>query len=264
MNIKEIANNLNILLDLDREIVGIKVLKSLEEYNQYEGRQLVSPISYCVAVKSATLGHCLKINSTTSGCFGGNRALGFSSPGEDYFSGVRGCGLGLYKDEKVAAKVAHELENLTTDTYGAIIKPLMAFENMPDVILIVSNTREAMRVLQAYTYEYGLTKGFKLSGNQAVCVEATSFPMNTKELNISMFCSGTRHKAHWGSDEVIIGVPIEKAEGLINGLKGTVNAIEYNDRKNEIQKGLESINSLDFEIDYSKTYFSTWRKQDAE
>lgn len=264
MNVKEIANNLNILLDTDREIVGIKVVKTIEEYNQYDGIELVSPISYCVAVKSATLGHGIKITKSTSGCSGGSRSLGFISPGEEFFSGKSGCGLGLYKDEEVAAQVAHEVENLSSDSYGIIIKPLINFERMPDVILIVSNTREAMRVLQGYTFENGLTKGFRLSGNQAVCVEATSYPIKTNELNISMFCSGTRHKAFWGSDEIIIGVPIQKAESLIKGLKGTVNAIEYNDRKREIQQGLNSIDSLDFEMDYSKTYFSTWRKQDAE
>lgn len=128
MSIKEIANNLRILLDLNREIVGVKVVKTVEEYNQYEGKELVSPISYCVAVKSATLGHAIKINRATSGCVGGSR-----------------------------------------------------------------------------------------------------------ELNISMFCSGTRHKAGWGSDEVIIGVPIEKTESLIKGLKGTVNAIEYNDRNKKFK-----------------------------
>lgn len=264
MNIKEMVNNLRILLDLDRAIVGVKIVKTIEEYNQYEGSELVSPISYCVAVKSATLGHAIKITSATSGCNGGNRALGFVPSGEEFFSGKSGCRLGLYMDEKVAAQVAHEIENLSPDSYGIIIKPLKNFENIPDVILIVSNTREAMRILQGYTYENGLTKGFKLSGNQAVCVEATSFPIITKELNISMFCAGTRHKAGWGVNELIIGVPIEKTKSLINGLKGTVNAIEYNDRKKEIEEGLKNIDSLDFEIDYSKTYFSTWRNQDGK
>lgn len=264
MNFNKIASNLEILLDLDRELVGVKVVKTIEEYNQYEGKDIVSPISYCVAVKSASLGHAIKITRDTSGCGGGSRSLGFISPDEEFFTGKSGCGLGLYKDEEVAAKVAHEVENLSSDTYGVIIKPLIKFEEKPDVILIVSNTREAMRVLQGYTYENGLTKGFKLSGNQAVCVEATSFPMNTKELNISMFCSGTRHKAHWGTDEVIIGLPIEKAESLVRGLKGTVNAIEYNDRKEKIQEGLKDNDSLDFDIDYSKTYFSTWENQNAK
>jgi len=121
MNIKEMANNLNILLDTDREIVGVKVVKTIEEYNQYDGIELVSPISYCVAVKSATLGHGIKITKSTSGCSGGSRSLGFISPGEEFFLGKSGCGLGLYRDEEVAAQVAHEVENLSSDSYGIII-----------------------------------------------------------------------------------------------------------------------------------------------
>jgi hypothetical protein len=86
--------------------------------------------------------------------------------------------------------------------------------------------------------------------------------MFTKELNVSMFCSGTRFQAGWKDTEVISGIPIEKAEGVVNGLAGTVNAIEMDERKREIEEALKASGDLDFVIDYGKTYFKTWKKEE--
>lgn len=261
MNVREIAERLEILLELGRKPVGVKLVYNEKEYSQYKGRELIRPLSYCVAVKSASCGHGIKMTRKTGGCFGGNRALGLSECNSEFKDGTGGHRLGLYASPEIAAGVARSVPICTPDTYGIIIKPLWEFERKPDVILVVSNTREAMRILQGYTYSCGLSKGFNLSGNQAVCVEATVTPMFTKELNISMFCSGTRDKACWKDSEVITGIPIEKAEKTMRGLLETVNAIELDERKREIEKGLKDLGDLEIEIDYGKTYFKTWKKE---
>lgn len=259
MSIQEIAGKLEIFLKLDRKPVGVKLVRSEEEFHKYEGRELSRPMAYCVAVKSASCGHNIKLTRRTGGCAGSNRALGLAECSHLFRQGISGYHLGLYETPEVAAKVAASIPMCADDTYGIIIKPLEQFEIAPDVILIISNTREAMRILQGYTYIYGLTKGLNLSGNQAVCVEATVTPMTTGEMNVSMFCSGTRFHAGWKDTEVISGIPFEKAEGLVRGLKGTVNAIEMNERKREIEEALKASGDLDFEIDYEKTYFKTWK-----
>ncbi len=262
MDIRKLTNELNILLNLERCIVGVKLVHSKEEYEKYSGKELILPMSYCVAVKCATLGHSIKLTRDTGGCFGSNRALGLVECNPEFKSGESGCRLGLYETPQVAASVANTVPICENNTYGVIVKPLELFEDLPDVVLIISDTREAMRILQGYTYVYGLTKGLCMSGNQAVCVEATLFPIFTKELNLSMFCSGTRYKANWKPSEVISGIPIEKLEGLVKGLIGTINPIEMNDRKKEIEKGFRALGCLDFEIDYEKTYFKTWKNKE--
>lgn len=258
MNINRIAKELKALLKIDREVVGVKLVYSKENYYKYSGEELNKPLSYCVAVKSASLGHSIKLNKKTGGCLGGNRALGLSEINDNFKSGKNGYDLGLYKNREISKSVANEIPKLENDTYGIIIKPLQFFEAPPDVVLIISNTREAMRILQGYTCTYGLLKDISMSGNQAVCVEATLHPIKTNEMNISMFCSGTRYKCGWKESEVISGISISKIEGLIEGLKYTVNAIEMNDRKKEIEKDLKKLESLDFEVDYEKTYFKKW------
>lgn len=258
MNFVKIAEELKVLLKINKEIVGVKLVANKEEYNRYSGKELTKPLPYCVAVKSATLGNSIKLNKKTGGCLGGNRALKLSYSDNKFKTGESGFNLGLYKNLDIAKGVANEIAELNTETYGVIIKPLQLFEDIPDVVLIISNTREAMRILQGYTYNYGLLKNISMSGNQAVCVESTVQPIQTKQMNISMFCSGTRFKCDWGESEVVSGIHISKIEGLVEGLKGTVNAIELNDRKKEIEQGLKNIESLDFEVDYEKTYFKKW------
>ncbi len=261
MDIREIAERLHILLDLERGAVGVKLVYGEEEYRQYKGRELARPLSYCVAVKCASCGHSIKMTRKMGGCFGGNRALGLSECNPEFKDGSGGYSLGLYESPRIAARVAGSVPICSSDTYGIIIKPLLEFEKEPDVVLLISNTREAMRILQGYTYTFGLSKGLQMSGNQAVCVEATVTPMFTKELNMSMFCSGTRYKACWKDSEVITGIPIEKAEGVVKGLFGTVNAIELDGRKREIEKGLMKLGDTALEINYGQTYFKTWKKE---
>lgn len=258
MDSRELARKLEILVKTDRVIVGVKLVYDKKEYDSYEGIELVAPMSYCVAVKCATLGHSIKLTRQTGGCPASNRALGLRACEDTFLTGENGYRLGLFNSQETAACVAGSLPICVDETYGVIVKPLAKFESDPDVILIVSNPREAMRVAQGYTYTYGLTQSLNISGNQAVCVESTVTPLIRKELNISMLCSGTRYKASWKDTEVMCGIPIEKAEGTVNGLIGTINPIEMNDRKKEIEEALSKEGYLDIEIDYEKTYFKKW------
>ena len=255
MNAQMIAEKLNILLDLDHPPVGVRFLYSKEEFDRCEGILPKKPLMYCRAVRAACSGHRIRLSREKGGCRGSNRALGLTEPDDSYWTGESGCGLGLYKDKETAACVAGENPILPPVTYGLLIQPLSFFTCDPDVVILVANSRETMRILQGYTYEYGLCHGFNMSGNQAVCVEATVTPALRQELNVSMLCSGTRHHARWKTDQIMTGVPAAKAEGLVSGLIGTVNAIEYDGRKTEIEDAFRANGYEDIGVIYGKTYF---------
>ena len=243
------------LLELERHIVGVKLAKSKEELAGYDAVQVVSPISYCVAVKSATLGHSVKFDRTTTGCGGSTRALGLTEPTEGYYDGSEGCKLGLYSDSSVAAGVSKEMKICSADTYGVIVKPIEAFEDKPDVVLIVTNSKNAMRIIQGYTYFYGMQNKFTMTGNQALCVEGTAVPIVTGEINVSMFCSGTRFLAGWKDTEVAVGIPIDRFEKTIEGIRLTVNAVEPDERKTVIRKKLAPLGYKEDEIIMGDTYY---------
>lgn len=255
------VNKAYAVLELDRKIVGVKFVKSKEEFNLYSSTELKKPLSYCVAVKSAMTGKCIKFKKDTSGCGGSTVALGLDSPSEDFFNGKNGCKLGLYSNEAIAAKVAKEVYILPNETYGVVIQPLEMFDKKPDIAIIVCNTKNMMRIVQGYSYYFGLNPNFRMSGNQAICIECSATPIITNDINISLLCSGTRYLAKWKEDEVAIGIPIDKFSTIVEGVLQTVNSVELDDRKKAIEENLLNIGKHDFEIVYGKTYYTELEKE---
>ncbi|AET67436.1 hypothetical protein Desor_1800 [Desulfosporosinus orientis DSM 765] len=243
------------VLDLDRQIVGIKIVKSKAEFEQAQAKELTYPLAYCVAVKLATNGKALKMTKEFSGCRGSTRALGLTPSPESFYNGQDGCALGLYESSELAASVARQMKYCPPDTYGVIIKPLEQFESDPDVVLMVGDSYQIMRVIQGYSYVYGLQPNFNMLGNQAVCVECTSYPLMTNQINVSLFCSGTRFLAKWRHTEVAVGIPYEKFGKVIEGVRLTVNAVEMNERKKVIQAKLAKLGYDGSEIRFNYTYY---------
>ncbi|TCO74445.1 DUF169 domain-containing protein [Marinisporobacter balticus] len=243
------------VLDLDRQIVGIKIVKSKSEFEQAQAKELTYPLAYCVAVKHAMKGIAVKMTRKLSGCGGSTRALGLIPPTESFYNGQDGCDLGLYQSPKLAASVARQMKYCPPDTYGVIIKPLEQFDTDPDVVLMVGDSYQIMRVIQGYSYIYGMQPNFNMLGNQAICVECTSYPLRTNQINVSLFCSGTRFLAKWRHTEVAVGIPFEKFEKVIEGVRLTVNAVEMNERKQVIQAKLAKLGYDGSEIRFNHTYY---------
>ncbi len=258
---QQISFELESLLVLTRGVVGVKMLTSQSLTRNYSGVIPKKPLSYCNAVKGASLGKEIILTKETSGCPGSSRALGFVDARQEYFEGKSGFSLGLFKDVQVASKVAMQTPIFKHDMQAIVIKPLSKFESEPDVVMVFSNSREMMRLVQGYTFQFGLNGNFNISGNQALCVEATMTPFAKKDLNISLLCSGTRYKAKWGENELVAGFPFEMSKDIVDGLKGTVNAVEQDERKKEIEDRLAKENLLDFEIEYGKTYYENKTKK---
>lgn len=252
------------LLTLERKIVGVKLVYSKEEFDSFDAVEAVAPIPYCVAVKSASLGHAIKFTEKTSGCRGSSRALGLTAPAKSFYDGSDGCRLGLYKNEKISSGVAEKMMLCRPKAYGVIVKPLETFESSPDVVLIITDTRNCMRMIQGYTYMYGMQDKFCMTGNQAVCVEGTAVPFCTGAMNVSMFCSGTRFLAKWKDYELVAGIPFEKFSYTVEGVRLTVNAVEPDDRKEIIADGLEDLGYPRDEILFGDTYYLRLEREKRE
>jgi uncharacterized protein (DUF169 family) len=254
------------IIDTKRKIVGVKLLATEEEYNFYKIEPLKNPLSYCVAVKSASLGHRIKFNAETSGCGGSSRVLGLAKPSSTYYDGTDCFNLGLYKDKELAKQCASQIVVLDRSTYGVVIQPIEYFsESMaPDVVLIICNPRECMRIMQGYSYHYGVTKSISMSGNQGICSELTAYPLKNNTINVSFLCSGTRYLASWEENEAAAGMPFSMFSKVIDGVYQTINPIEMDERKQKIQKNLQEVNINDLSIEYGKTYYTELEKLKRE
>ena len=54
-----------------------------------------------------------------------------------------------------------------------------------------------------------------------------------------MLCIGTRHRAGWKDDEMAIGIPIEQFEDVVLGLINTLNLMENDANKKNIEDKLK-------------------------
>ena len=239
MEQKRAVEELPLLLRLTRRAVGVKFAKTKEEYDLETARELLRPMPYCVAVQCATKGHAIKLDQSTSGCPGSSRALGLATPDEDYFSGKRGYQLGLYRDTALAGDVASGFSILREPNYGIIVKPLEDWERQPDCVLIIGNAYCVMRVIQGYTYQFGMQPQFNMTGNQGVCIECTSYPYNHRVLNVSFLCSGTRYHAGWAEEEAGVGMPFSIFPEVVEGIARTANRTEPDENKRVIAGLLE-------------------------
>lgn len=253
--INESVKWLDILLQLERKPVGIKFLLTKEDYDNFNASENKNRMSYCTVVKRAGNGISQKIHQGHSACSGGAVALGLEKPTLENISGRRRLHQGAYRDLGVCRSISKNMVFCEHNTYGVAVMPLEAYDVEPDIVLIICNPFNAMRIIQGYSYKNGHASNIKLSGMAAICQECTSLPYEENQINISLLCSGTRMLAQWRKDEMAIGMPYRLYLDTVEGLKNTVNPLERNPEKRLISEKLNNEGLTDkLEIKYNQNY----------
>ncbi len=245
------------LLELERKPVGIRFLLSEAEFESSPLSVHSGGMPYCTAVRNAGNGHKYKMDADHCSCVAASRALGMADVSADVSSGSRHAKLGVYKDLCVSKSVAKDMIYCTHKCTGVEIMPLEEYgETNPDIVIIVTNPFNAMRILQGYAYHFGQLKDIKMAGMCAICQECTSYPFEKNMMNLSMLCSGTRCVAQWGKDEMGIGIPYHILEQIADGVLSTVNPMENNKNKKIISDKLNSNGLGDkLKIIYNHNYY---------
>jgi uncharacterized protein (DUF169 family) len=245
----------NCALELDRKIVGAKFLFSKEEYEAVDAKHVKNKLNYCVMVKLAMSGKALKATGDDLACIAGARAIGLKEIDDYHKSGQNGKRLGLYRDIATAKKARDGMSYCDHHAYGIMVKQLEEFNQEPDVVIVVTNPYNVMRIVQAYSYYYGMQTNYKMTGNQAICSESTAYPYLSNDINVSMLCIGTRHRAGWKDDELAVAFPFNRFDKITEGIMETVNIMDNNKKKEVIEKKLHENGVYDFEIRYNHNYY---------
>ena len=245
----------NCVLELERKIVGMKFLFTKEDFEEADARAVVRKVQYCVMVKSATCGHSIKVAGNNFACNASARALGIIKPDNEYKSGKSYVDFGFYKDIVISQNAINNINLCKHEAYGVMLKPLEEFDVEPDIVIIITNPYNAMRIVQGYSYTYGINPYYKMSGNQAICAECTSYPFQSNAINVSLLCAGTRYGAAWKDYEIGIGMPFNKFSTIIDGVYATVNDIETDEKKFMIKEKLEENGLTDLEVKFGTGYF---------
>ena len=150
--VNEYTEDLSIALGLKRQPVGVKLIFDEESYSKISVPEIRGKISYCCG-REATRGIGSKSILKHHNCDGGTTALGLEEStdriesGEEYFS------YNLYATPAAARRTREGVPGLYrtgVKTYGLLIQPLNAFNLYPDIVILMVNPYQAMRIQQGY------------------------------------------------------------------------------------------------------------------
>lgn len=254
MNIEGRINQLNCSLDLKRCIVGVKFIFSKEDFDKLEVNQVNYRMSYCNTVKLASKGKSFKANLDNFYCKASARALGLMDVDNQIISGREYFSYRMYNSLGTAKGVQSHVTYVDHKIYGVMAMPLEKFDTIPDIVIMIVNPYQAMRIVQGYSYSFGVAKNIKFTGNQGLCSECTATPYETNDLNISLLCSNTRFAAKWNGEELGIGFPYHMFESISGGILKTIDPSEPNWRKREIMKNAEE-KDIDLKVNLGTSYY---------
>ncbi|WP_248479421.1 DUF169 domain-containing protein [Tepidibacter aestuarii] len=223
-------------LNMDKKIVGIKFLFSEEDFNSFNVEPAKNKLSYCMMVKIASSGKCVKARAEHFKCNSSARALGIKKTDSYIQSGREYYSYGLYNSLGTAKNVHDKVTYINDHIYGVILQPLEKFEVEPDVVIMISNPYNIMRVSQGYSYTYGMAKNIRFAGNQGVCSELTARPYENNDINVSLLCANTRFSCKWRDSEMGVGMPYKIFLNVLEGILKTLNPTEPDNKKEEIIK----------------------------
>ncbi|MDO5708455.1 MAG: DUF169 domain-containing protein [Andreesenia angusta] len=258
------SEKMKVSLEIEREIIGVRFLKTEDQFNKSKAKKIRSKMPYCVMVKLASSGYHFKGNLSSVSCKGAIKALSLDSykketeTGEDYYS------FGLYRDLDIAKEFATEMIYLEDKNYGIEVGALEKLTEEPDVVIIVTTPYNIMRIIQGYSYKFGHNDNYRISGNQAICSECTAVPYLKNGMNVTMMCSGTRYSAGWKEEEMAVGFSREQFIEVADGVYKSINGAETNRKKNNIIKKIKESNLEEISIEINDAYFIRTQKKAKE
>lgn len=247
---------LNALLPLERKPVGVRFLFTEEDYMNSPSEPLDRTIPYCAAVRDAMRGTARKLRWENFSCTASAYALGVEEREPAYFDGRRSAGKGSYATVGVGRRMYKKTEYCGHRVFGVEVAELKLYTDRdPDVVIIVTEAKSAMRIAQGYAYHLDYVENIRLSGMCALCHELTAYPYETGDINLSLMCSGTRKLAQWKDEELGIGFPYPMTHQIVDGMLQTVNPLERDKAKTEIERRAQELGLSDsIEIVFGKNY----------
>lgn len=254
-NIERNLLKINAYLALKRQVVGVKFIFTEEEYSKTNGNSLQNKMAYCTMVRNSMRGDKIKARLENFACISAAKALGLIDITHEDKSGKGRVDIGTYKNLCIGRSVSKDMIYCEHKIYGVSIMPLKEFKEEPDIVIIVTEPFNMMRITQGYAYHNGQIKNIKLTGMQAICQECTSYPFESNDINISLLCAGTRLLAQWEESELAMGIPFYKLSEIVDGIEKTINPIERNKNKKKIEEKIKDSNLQDeIKVIYNKNY----------
>ena len=160
-------------------------------------------------------------------CKGGATAIGLMDAPEKVKTGEFYYELGRFSSIGSAKRTMDAIPKIENMMYALVYAPLEKANFHPDVIVIISNPAQAMKLSQALVYTLGGRVESDFAGIQSICADAVAGPFLRKTANITLGCSGSRKFADIKDEEVIVGLNAENIGCVVNALNETVKICNF-------------------------------------
>jgi uncharacterized protein (DUF169 family) len=221
---------------LDNHVIGVKVHMDSRAYEDDQFPTHGHPMYYCYMVKLAMKGKTIKSQASGIACKTATKVLGL----EAYFDDKNGPqdwqAIDVFSCHDLAYSKHHDLKPKQEDRAGISLGPLGHFKNDPDLVLLTVNGHQMMRLMQAYHFHNKGSLEIKMSGQCGVCHESTAHPFENQKMNISALCSGTRFICKWQDDHMMVSMPFDLLDQVVDGLIQTSHPCELDEKKKEIMR----------------------------
>ena len=218
----ELNDRLNQFLKLNTFPVGIKLFRTVKEMDEVIKRRPDNKIALCQMIgQSRYIGRALggTLNELDA-CALGVATLGFIDYPTDILEGRRFKGL-YHKSEEISKRVIAETPRFEVGSYeGILTSPLHKSPVDPDLILIFGNSAQILRLIHGYVWSSGERLSFSSSG-EAACADAIIPTKKTRNPSLTIPCNGARILSVVQDSELIMSVPAESLEIIIEGMENT-------------------------------------------
>lgn len=145
-------------------------------------------------------------------------AFGFEKPPDSFLEGHTAYP-SYFETLEAAANWARSFPRFGVGKYAGIVSAPLATANFePDLVIIVCDSAQFMRLLMATTYRDGHEITPRLSA-MAGCIYAVVPPMQGGECSLAVPCNGYRRYGGTQDDKLLFTVPAGKLENLVFALK---------------------------------------------
>lgn len=153
-------------------------------------------------------------------CKGGAAFLGLQEVGAALASGDMYYKLKRFDTLNAARRTMEQVPRLEAGSTKAVMySPLEKAGFLPDVVVIITNPKQVMQLSQALIHKFGGRIEASFAGIQSLCADGVVRPYKEGEVSVSVGCSGSRKHANIADEELIIGVPVERLQDMVEALK---------------------------------------------
>ncbi len=216
--IKELSETAERILKLRTPPVGIKLLKAVKDIPEEAYRPKSATVCQIPAIARyhgiIAAGEKGKID-----CPMGAASLGFSEYPPDFFE----TRVGEYSDDiNVIKKMLLNSPRIAPNTFSAFIAgPISKMTVVPDVVSIYANTGQVLLLTYGVSWKEGNELVCKSNGHMGECSNTIARTYLNHTPTLSLPCYGARRRGLCTDSEMIVGIPPEKLEEIVNSVLRT-------------------------------------------